>query len=287
MMSPPLPIPRPQPAPPDRALIDRAPPGRAAEILAQVNARDVVAGWDDAHRYSPAPRHRRRLVLDWVAGLRFADCLDAGCAQPYLLHEVVRRHGCDGYGCDISDRVMTDNQDDPLGCRFRALDLTRQRWPGDKRFDLVVCSEVLEHIEDWPAALRNVAAMAGRYLLVTVPSGPVRAMDRMVGHHRHFAGPEVAAAIRAAGLTVLRQRTWGWPVHSLYKALISRVAPDKLYDSFATGRYSWPKRVVSDALWLAFYANDLFRGGAQYVVLAERPPTAAARSPEPDGGHAQ
>ncbi|MDB5295147.1 MAG: methyltransferase [Phycisphaerales bacterium] len=251
-----------------------APPTRAAEILAGVNARDVVAGWDDAHRYSPAPRHRRRLVLDWVRPLAFADCLDAGCAQPYLLHEIVRRHRCVGSGCDISDRVMSDNQDDPLGCQFRSLDLTRQRWPGDKRFDLVVCSEVLEHVEDWPAAVRTLAVMTGRHLLITVPSGPVRAMDRMVGHHRHFDGRELAAAVAAAGLAVVRQRKWGFPVHSLYKALISRIAPDKLYDSFATGRYSWPKRLVSDALWLAFFANDPFRGGAQYMLLAERPAAA-------------
>src|SRR4051812_33133193 len=96
---------------------------RADDILAGANAPNVVAAWDDAHRCSPAPRHRRRLVLKWVAGLTFADCLDAGCAQPYLLHEIVRRHGCRGYGCDISDRVMDQNRDDPFGCEFRQLDL--------------------------------------------------------------------------------------------------------------------------------------------------------------------
>jgi trans-aconitate methyltransferase len=273
------------------------PADRAAEILAGANAPDVVAGWDDAHRYSPAPRHRRRLVLDWVARLPpVADCLDAGCAQPYLLHEIVRRHGCAGHGCDLSDQVMSDHRDDPMGCQFRRLDLTRERWPGDKRFDLVVCSEVLEHVEDWPAAVRSLAAMTGRHLLVTVPSGPVRQMDRLVGHHRHFDGPELAAALRAEGLTVVRERKWGFPVHSLYKALISRASPEKLYDSFAVGRYSVAQRLLSDVLWLAFFANDLFRGGAQYMVLAERPagpphpPTGQyplnERRARPDGGAA-
>src|SRR5947209_2086163 len=57
----------------------------AAQVLARANARNVVADWDDAHRYTPAPRHRRRLILKWVSGLDFADVLDAGCAQPYLL----------------------------------------------------------------------------------------------------------------------------------------------------------------------------------------------------------
>src|SRR5438105_3002158 len=110
----------------------------AREILAGANARNVVAAWDDAHRYTPAPRHRRRLVLKWVRGLQFADCLDAGCAQPYLLHEIVRQSGAKGFGCDISDQVVTANAGDPLGCTFRELDLTRETWPGGRRFDLVV-----------------------------------------------------------------------------------------------------------------------------------------------------
>ena len=58
---------------------------QTCEILAGANATNVVAQWDDAHRYTPAPRHRRRLILDLLAGLDFADCLDAGCAQPFLL----------------------------------------------------------------------------------------------------------------------------------------------------------------------------------------------------------
>jgi hypothetical protein len=115
--------------------------------------------------------------------------------------------------------------------------------------------------------------MTRRHLLITVPSGPIRVMDRMVGHHQHFAGPELAAAIEARGLRIVKQRKWGWPVHSLYKVLVSRVSPEKLYASFGTTRYTLGQRLVSHALCLAFFANDLFRGrGAQYLVLAEQKP---------------
>ena len=83
---------------------------RIEAILATANEKNVVAGWGDAHRYTPAPRHRRRLILNMLKGLDFADCLDAGCAQPFLLQAMVERFRVAGFGCDISDQVMEANR---------------------------------------------------------------------------------------------------------------------------------------------------------------------------------
>ncbi len=98
----------------------------------------------------------------------------------------------------------------------------------------MICSEVLEHIPDWPAAVANLARMARRYVLITVPTGKVRAMDRMVGHTQHFAGPELVAALGAAGCRPLSVRRWGFPFHSLYRVAISCQA-ERVYDAFAGG----------------------------------------------------
>lgn len=247
---------------------------RAEEILAGANEKNVVAGWDDAHRYTPAPRHRRRLIMRLIADLGFRDCLDAGCAQPYLLQEIVRRYGVRGYGCDISDQVMAQNGRLVPDCEFRALDLTRERWPDGRQFDLVVCSEVLEHIPNWQLALSNLVGMTRRHLLITVPSGQIRTMDRMVGHEQHFQGPELLAAIEEQGLVVTQVRRWGFPIHSLYKALISSASPERLYNAYSGTRYSLSQRLLSHALYLAFYPNDLFNAGHQLIVLARKPGTA-------------
>src|SRR5689334_569969 len=195
------------------------------QILATANATNVVAAWDDAHRYTPAPRHRRRLTLRMLRGLDFADCLDAGCAQPFLLRAIVERYGADGFGCDISDAVIAANRAALPGCEFRVLDLTAETWPGERRFDLVVCSEVLEHLADWRAAVTNLVRMSRKHLLITVPSGPVRRMDRMVGHLQHFAGPELCTALEEEGCAIRQVRYWGFPFHSLYKGLISTMSP--------------------------------------------------------------
>jgi SAM-dependent methyltransferase len=208
-------------------------------------------------------------VLDLLRGLDFADCLDAGCAQRFLLEGIIERYKASGAGCDISDSVIEANQKARPDCDFAVLDLTQQTWPDGRRFDLVVCSEVLEHVPEWQAAVANLVRMSRKHLVITVPSGPIRLMDKMVGHHQHFQGPELAAALEGHGCTVRKVVRWGFPVHSLYKNLISCLAPDRLYTAFSGGqRYGPGKRLFSELLYRAFFVNDLFSGGNQLLLHA-------------------
>ena len=212
-----------------------------------------------------------------VRDLGLRDCLDAGCGQPYLLEELQRELGIETYGCDLSDRTMEDSAGSRVAREFRVLDLSKEVW-ADRTFDLVICSEVLEHIPDWPAAVANLARMARRYVLITVPTGKVRAMDRMVGHTQHFAGPELVAALGAAGCWPLTVRRWGFPFHSLYRVAISSQA-ERVYDAFGGGEaYGTGRKLVSEALYRLFYANDLFRTGDELIVLARAPGAASAEA---------
>jgi hypothetical protein len=228
-----------------------------------------VANWGDAHRYSPAPRHRRRLLLRWIERLDFADVLDAGCAQPFLLQEILARHTVAGFGCDLSEPVIEANRALLPDCSFRTLDLTAETWPGGRRFDLVVCSEVLEHLGDWRAAVGNLARMTRKHLLITVPGGPLRAMDRTVGHLQHFHGAELIGEIERHGCRVVHRCNWGWPMHSLYKAAISAVSPAAVYDAFSGGTpYGPGKRALSELLYGLFFVNDCTHRGHQILIQA-------------------
>src|SRR5205085_2853918 len=107
------------------------------EIVAGANATNVAANWEDAHRYTPSCKHRRRLILDWLKPLQFSDCLDAGCAQAFLLQAIVQQFGVAGFGGDVSDEVIARNRLAQPDCSFEVLDLTRDVWPGGRQFDLV------------------------------------------------------------------------------------------------------------------------------------------------------
>jgi SAM-dependent methyltransferase len=253
--------------PPDRAGQDGE---RAAAI--STNPPNVVAGWDEAHRYSPAPRHRRRLVVRLVRGLGAVDCLDAGCGQPFLLADLREKLGLRCYGCDISDAVMHDAAAQRMAEELRVLDLQGEVWPDGRQFDVVVCSEVLEHLEDWRPAVANLVHMARRHVLITVPGGKLRAMDRLVGHHRHFAPSEIADELRAHGCEPLVVRRWGFPLHSAYRWAISRFDAERMYERYSgeAHPYTPAQRRFSDLLTGLFYVNDLFGRGDQVIVLARR-----------------
>jgi hypothetical protein len=49
----------------------------------------------------------------------------------------------------------------------------------------------------------------------------------------------------------------------------------RIYDSYAAGKpYTRAQRAFSDALYWAFFVNDLFRGGGQLMLLARKRETA-------------
>jgi SAM-dependent methyltransferase len=74
-----------------------------------------------------------------------------------------------------------------------------------RRFDRVVSCNVLEHIDDDVAALRQMAAQLrpGGKVVVFVPAGPVAfgRLDRELGHYRRYTRRSLRAAMRAAGLS--------------------------------------------------------------------------------------
>jgi len=241
------------------------------EFFDKKKFKEIAAHWDHAHRYSPGPRHRRKIILNMLKELHFSDCIDTGCAQPYLLQEIKRRFQVKGYGCDISTTVIKENKEKAPDCEFKVLDLEKEKWPNDRQFDLVISSEVIEHIADWEAAVKNIASMAKRYLLITVPSGKIRKIDRTVGHYRHYLGNELISHIENQGFRCLRSFHHGFPMHSLYKRLINNFAPDKIYASFqGGGEYTFLQKMFSQIIYITFYLNYLFSKGTQLFVLAER-----------------
>jgi hypothetical protein len=234
-----------------------------------LNMQDVSLEWKDAHKFSPAPRHRRRIIYSIIRRLEFVSCLDAGCAQPYLLDNL-RRQGKRVYGCDISRKVIEANRRDFPNVEFEVVDISRETYPLDKKFDLVISSEVLEHIADWRQALANLALMSKRYLLITAPSGKVHKIDRLVGHLRHYGFQELRQELERNNFKVVFHKNWGEPFHSLYKHLINALGYKGTYAHFACRSYGFFEKLFSHFLYFLFYFNDIFPCGAQLFILAQR-----------------
>lgn len=140
--------------------------------------------------------------------------LDVGCgASAYLLWMAER--GCRVTGCDINPaRVEQARQlmSHP-NLQFEVRDVTRALRSGEERFDVAICSHVIEHLDDPTAMLASLHKHAQR-LLVAVPPSDNRwqkVMFRDLGlawkddedHRREYTPELLRVQLAAAGWRVV------------------------------------------------------------------------------------
>ena len=87
------------------------------------------------------------------------------------------------------------------------------------RYDLVTCSEVIEHVEDDEMLIQNLAALAAPSgtVILTTQSGRIYKTESYLGHLRHYRLDELAARLERQGLTIQRAYRCGWPWLNMQK----------------------------------------------------------------------
>lgn len=219
--------------------------------------------WDDMKKYGPMSRHTRRLTWNFISKLKFRSVLDVGCGQGSPLEEIaVRRPGVELYGVDISQRAVELAAVRMPKAHFSVLDLTKEALP--RKFDLIICNDVVEHIPDDRAALRNMRAMCNRWCLVSTIQGHMRNYDKDVGHVRNYRRGELRAKIEDAGFVVRRQIDWGFPLYSpLYREVLDFFPP-----SATQGKFGLKRKLFAHALYYTFMLNAP-KFGDYVMILAE------------------
>ena len=144
----------------------------------------------------------------------------------------------------------------------------------DASFDGAVLGEVLEHVDDDVAALREVVRVLvpGGALAVSVPANPAYwgPSDTWAGHARRYTRKRLVSACELAGLVVERVRPWGFPVSSFYHR---RIYEPRLSASGPRGPGRGGRAAVA-VLGAALQVDRLFvgveRGCLGYLLLARR-----------------
>lgn len=90
--------------------------------------------------------------------------LDFGCGEGYLGRKL-QQQGCTVTGLDISNDLLSS-------CPFptRKADLNAVTDFPDDSFDTVVCSDVLEHLNDPEASLAEMKRLARKHVVISVPN---------------------------------------------------------------------------------------------------------------------
>src|SRR5438552_4339503 len=184
--------------------------------------------YDQATRRNPAHRFRRALIFSAIGRTAAGPVriLDLGCGQGDFLREAGQRlPSAQLAGVDGSAAGLELARERAPSARFFRADLAGSD-PLPSELDgfatHIVCSEVLEHLDDPALALRKAApALApGGQLVVTVPGGPRSAFDVHLGHRRHYSPRELESMVRRAGYDPIEVHGTGFPFFNLYRIAV-------------------------------------------------------------------
>lgn len=149
-----------------------------------------------------------------------SDVLEVGCGRGSLGVRLAQRYRYLGVEPDegswavASERIRRAGRGEVRNVTFEDL--------GDRQFDLVCAFEVLEHIEDDAAAVKEWAGRlrANGWLLLSVPAhqhryGPA---DELAGHFRRYDPEAMAALLTSCGFTQIQVQLYGFPLGYLLEA---------------------------------------------------------------------
>jgi len=236
---------------------------RNAARPAEFYDREWTNRWQDMKVFSPVARHTRRLIKSRLVRVPFQSLMDIGCGSGELLKELSVSADIALSGVDFSATAVRQ-AGQAIDGRFAVVDIQAEAPPFSA--DAGVCSEVLEHLDDDDAAIRNIST-AVTYLVVTVPSGPVTDSSVAMGHVRHYTRESLRAKLAANGFDVLDIRAWGTPFHDPLYAWIRSKSPE----GATTGSYGIGRRLISSLLYGLFHLNILDHGH-KLVALARTSP---------------
>jgi len=111
---------------------------------------------------------KREIVNALVSSIDYETVLDIGCAKGEQLRSYVK-YGKKGYGLDILNlRKITKNEENIQFIQGDALNLPFK----DESFDLVVATEIIEHLPDHYTFLREIhrVLVPGGHLVISTPN---------------------------------------------------------------------------------------------------------------------
>jgi SAM-dependent methyltransferase len=233
----------------------------------------------DVHEWGTAPefvgpRHelRERLLLElFLSGSPGQQVLNAGAGQGSFSTRLAER-GFEVTSVDASAAAVAVLERRVAGDVAQA-DVTDLPF-GDEAFDAAVLGEVLEHVPDDAAALREVARVVrpDGLLALSVPADPARfgPSDRWAGHLRRYSREMLVRVCEEGGFRVRRCVAWGFPVSALYHRHLYERRLDR-HGTSPPRRWERPAlAILSTVLQIDRLFLGFERGALGYLLLAAR-----------------
>lgn len=150
--------------------------------------------------------------------------LDVGCASGWFLSKLLEKFpDSKCYGIDLYDKAITYGKKQYPAIRFKIADAHDLPFE-DKKFDLVVCTEVLEHVDNPKGVLLEIKRVLKNQglAIVELDSGSFlfslvwflwRKLHGRVWNHAHlhsFNSKRLEAMIRLCGFTIITKKKFNF-----------------------------------------------------------------------------
>jgi SAM-dependent methyltransferase len=180
-------------------------------------AREDDTGLEAVERFDPHSSHGALLAAEHLARYTWAGALaggkrvlDAGCGTGYGSELLARAGAAEMIGVDLDSDTVAAAEKAAPAVTFATADI-RELPAGLGDFDLIVCFEVLEHLDDPETALDRLAQALrpDGVLAVSSPNRDVYPPGNP--YHRHEFTPaelEQALGQRFAHVRLVRQQDW-------------------------------------------------------------------------------
>jgi len=189
--------------------------------------------WKYTADFGPSCRSRYNIMRGLVKKYSNpkASLLDIGCGSGNLL-SVLKKSGFENiYGSDFSNESVSLNSQ-KFGTRIFYADIREIKFFEGRIYDVVICSDVLEHIQDDKTAVKNIGRILNDngILIISVPYNMKywSSHDSFSGHVRRYESNELESIISENGFVILDSFGWGNLLYSLYFNILIRMKPHRI-----------------------------------------------------------
>jgi SAM-dependent methyltransferase len=212
------------------------------------------------------PKHPQRII-------------DIGCGDGFFLN-ILAKKGYRADGIDASAegiklcRERIGNSAGHIECCFI------EEFKPVEPYDLLLCGEVLEHIQNDQAFLEEINRLAiiQGVLILTVPLDMRlwSKADEDAGHFRRYTKPEIFTKLESAGFSISAYEVWGFPL-TRYLTPYIRTQQTEMMSASKSNRSQWKKQFFKKyksllkPLKFIFLIDNLFNftgKGAGIVIKA-------------------
>lgn len=218
--------------------------------------------WRDIQRWGPTQRHEMRLINRLLDLADFNSIAEVGCGKGEKLKKIVSKFSIREFaGVDISDKaLLAAKRDLPLGS-FHNIDIEKTSLK--EKYDLVLCTNVVEHLSDDSAALANIRKMTNKWAIISSIQGTMRPYEATIGHLRNYKKGELREKCERAGFSVKKEINWGFPFYSpVYRTILNWGDTNNM----SAGEYGPMKIALCQALYALFSLNSSTSGDIVMIL---------------------